>query len=133
MLVIDPATPATLYAGTPGGVFKTVNGGGVWTAINDGLTELRVLALAINPAAPANVFAGTQGKGGFKITFSACSPGATALCLNDGRFSVRVAWRAVAIGTSGSGQAVPVTGDTGAFWFYSSNNLELIITAPSVK
>ena len=84
-------------------------------------------ALAINPAAPINVFAGTRGSGGFKITFSACSPGATALCLNDGRFSVQVTWRAVNIGTSGSGQAVPVTGDTGAFWFFSSNNLELII------
>jgi hypothetical protein len=38
-----------------------------------------------------------------------------------------VAWRAVNIGTSGTGQAVPVTGDTGAFWFFSSNNLELVI------
>jgi ligand-binding sensor domain-containing protein len=127
VLVIDPVTPTTLYLGTPGGVFKTVNGGGVWTAVNDGLTELRVLALAIDPAAPANVYAGTQGSGGFKIAFSACSPGATALCLNDGRFRVQVAWVASNIPASGSGQAVPVTGDTGAFWFFSSNNLELII------
>ena len=37
-LAIDPATPATLYAGTGGGVFKSTNGGGEWGAVNTGLT-----------------------------------------------------------------------------------------------
>ena len=35
-LAIDPATPTTLYAGT-GGVFKSTNGGGNWSAVNTGL------------------------------------------------------------------------------------------------
>jgi hypothetical protein len=58
---------------------------------------------------------------------SACSANATTLCLNSGRFQVQVAWRATNIGTSGSGQAIPLTTDTGALWFFSSGNLELVI------
>ncbi len=39
-LAIDPATPSTLYAGTDGGgVFKSTNGGGNWSAFNTGLTS----------------------------------------------------------------------------------------------
>jgi hypothetical protein len=47
--------------------------------------------------------------------------------LNGGRFQVRVAWSASNIPASGSGQAVPLTTDTGAMWFFSSGNLELVI------
>ena len=42
-----------------GGVFKSTNGGGSWTAINTGLTNPNVLALAIDPSAPATLYAGT--------------------------------------------------------------------------
>jgi len=38
-----------------------------------------------------------------------------------------VSWRAVNIGTSGVGQAVPLTSDTGYFWFFSGNNIELVL------
>ena len=42
-LAIDPATPTTLYAGigNNGGVFKSTNGGGNWSAVNTGLNILR--------------------------------------------------------------------------------------------
>jgi hypothetical protein len=66
-LAIDPATPATLYAGTGGGVFKSTNGGGNWSAVNTGLTAAGVSALAIDPATPATLYAGTGG-GVFKST-----------------------------------------------------------------
>ena len=67
-LAIDPATPATLYAGTyGGGVFKSMNGGGNWTAVNTGLTNTYVFALAIDPATPATLYAGTSGGGVFAI------------------------------------------------------------------
>jgi len=36
-LAIHPVTPQTLYAGTGGGVFKSTDGGGTWTAMNGGL------------------------------------------------------------------------------------------------
>ena len=52
-------TPTTLYAGTWGGVFKSTNGGGNWSAVNTGLTDTYVNALAIDPATPATLYAGT--------------------------------------------------------------------------
>ena len=55
---------------TPGpfdGVFKSTNGGESWTAINAGLTNTFVYALAIDPSAPATLYAGTFG-GVFKST-----------------------------------------------------------------
>ena len=63
-LAIDPSTPATVYAGTNGGVFKSANGGTSWTAV---LTSTEVLALAIDPSTPATLYAGTFG-GVFKTT-----------------------------------------------------------------
>ena len=58
-----------------------------------------------------------------------CAANATTLCLNAGRFQVRVSWRVPSQGTSGVGTAVPLTSDTGYFWFFSSNNVELMIKA----
>ncbi len=55
-----------------------------------------------------------------------CTPGAAALCLNGGRFQVSVAWKDFA-GNTGLGQAVPLTGDTGYFWFFSPSNVEVVL------
>src|SRR5262245_924323 len=61
VLAVDPAMPATVYAGTPNnGVFKSIDGGAHWVAINTGLTELSITALAIDPAMPATVYLGVQ-------------------------------------------------------------------------
>ena len=69
-LAIDPATPSHLYAGTyGGGVFKSTNGGGNWSAVNTGLTNTDVRALAIDPATPTTLYAGTT---------AACSRARTA-------------------------------------------------------
>ena len=51
-----------------GGVFKSTNGGGNWSAVNTGLTDTDVRALAIDPATPATLYAGTDGGGVFKST-----------------------------------------------------------------
>ena len=55
-----------------------------------------------------------------------CVPSATRLCLAGNRFAVEVAWTVPSLG-SGAGQAVPLTGDTGVFWFFASSNLELTV------
>ena len=36
-------------------------------------------------------------------------------------------WQVPSQGTSGIGQAVAMTPDTGYFWFFSSNNAELVV------
>ncbi len=57
---------------------------------------------------------------------TACSPTPTALCLQGSRFQAEVTWTAPGFG-SGTGQAVPLTGDTGYFWFFGSSNVELMV------
>ena len=56
-----------------------------------------------------------------------CFATPTALCLNGSRFRVEVAWQVPAQGSSGAGIAVPLTSDTGHFWFFSANNVELVV------
>src|SRR5262249_50058139 len=128
-LAIDRLDSSRLYAGSAaGGVFRSVNGGASWDAMNDGMTDLRVSSLAVHPASSAIAYAGTAGGGAFRMgAATGCSPGPATLCVNGGRFRVEVAWRAANLGTNGKGQSVPLTGDTGAFWFFSANNLELVV------
>ncbi len=65
------------------------------------------------------VIAGGGGSG-------ACTPSTTELCLNSGRFRVSVTW-ATTDGRSGQGQTIPLTSDTGHFWFFESANVELVV------
>lgn len=82
-LVIDPVTPAVLYAGTlGGGVFKSTDGGGSWASVNTGLTDKYVQTLVIDPVSPATLYAGTNGGGVFKSTngagnWASCNTGLT--------------------------------------------------------
>ena len=72
-----PNTPTTLYAGLigftsrrvifSGGVFKSVDAGASWTAIDIGLEGI-VTVLVIDPSAPATIYAGTVSGGVFKST-----------------------------------------------------------------
>jgi hypothetical protein len=55
-----------------------------------------------------------------------CAANATTLCLNNGRFRVQATYSTSA-GQSGPGMAVTQTSDTGLFWFFSANNIEVII------
>lgn len=58
----------------------------------------------------------------------ACQPGVETLCLGAGdRFQVTVHWTAQ--GQSGAGKSVPLTADTGAFWFFDPANVELNVKA----
>ncbi len=60
---MDPVTPTTVYAGTGGGLFKSVDGGRSWTASNTGLTSTTVYALAVDPVTPTTVYAGPVSAG----------------------------------------------------------------------
>ena len=69
--------------------------------------------------------------GSYPTTFAppagACSGSTTTLCLNQARFTVRVAWAVPTQGTSGTGTAIALTADTGYFWFFSASNVELVV------
>ena len=55
-----------------------------------------------------------------------CTQGGDTLCLNEGRFKVTVNWEDFNGGT-GVGTILPQTDDTGAFWFFTDSNLELMV------
>ncbi|HEX4966369.1 MAG TPA: hypothetical protein VF173_36510 [Thermoanaerobaculia bacterium] len=63
---------------------------------------------------------------GLAQTQATCAPAATRLCLNGNRFAAEVSWTVPGLG-SGPGHAVPLTADTGLFWFFSDSNLELTV------
>jgi hypothetical protein len=46
--------------------------------------------------------------------------------LSKSRYQVRAQWVAQD-GSSGEGQVIDLTGDTGAFWFFSPSNVEVVI------
>ncbi len=70
VLVIDPSTPATLYAGTSTGVHQTTTGGASWASVSTGLAAGNVRALAIDPLAVATLFASPSPMGVYKTTTS---------------------------------------------------------------
>ena len=59
------------------------------------------------------------------FTGGSCVADDESLCLSDGRFRAATAWKKTD-GSSGSGQAVPITGDTGYFWFFDAANIEVV-------
>ena len=59
-------------------------------------------------------------------TEMACVTDAQTLCLSNNRYQVRTTWR-TATGQTGSGNAVRLTADTGYFWFFDQNNVEMVL------
>ena len=67
-LAMDPTRTSTLYAGTSGGVYKSVDQAGHWKQVNNGLVPgdmvktsraLNVTAILVNPYRPETVYAAT--------------------------------------------------------------------------
>lgn len=76
----------------------------------------RVLPAAVN--APPHV--------DFSTDSGPCLADPTRVCLLDERFSVSVTWTDFA-GRSGVGQAENLTSDTGYFWFFDPNVIEVVV------
>jgi len=49
-----------------------------------------------------------------------------SLLLNNSRFNVETTWQ-TGSGASGTGQPVPLTSDTGYFWFFAPSNAEMVV------
>ena len=63
----DPLSPKTVYAGSDGdGVFKSVDDGESWTAVNTGLDDTAIRALAVNPVDTQKLYCGTYNAGVYK-------------------------------------------------------------------
>jgi hypothetical protein len=57
-----------------------------------------------------------------------CFPDEGTLCLQGGRFRVTASW-ATSDGATGPGKPVPLTAETGYFWFFSAANVEVLVKA----
>ena len=56
----------------------------------------------------------------------ACEQNDTTLCLNNNRFRVKVNWENFQGGV-GQGQIIDLTSDSGLFWFFNANNVEMLV------
>ena len=79
------------------------------------IASYRSTALPLEPA-PRPTPTGRAGE---------CQPDSTTLCLADGRFEVEALWDTGQ--QAGDARALPLTADTGTFWFFSPDNVELIV------
>jgi ELWxxDGT repeat protein len=59
------------------------------------------------------------------LAASGCQPSEEVLCLG-GHYQVEASWRD-AQGNTGRGHAVPLTADTGTFWFFDPANVEAVL------
>jgi hypothetical protein len=101
------------------------------------------LGEAFQPILDTSAFAGCVGKSwsqplaeappevleasaGFEPTKQGCAAGAGSLCLNEERFRITASYE-TADGSTGTAQALPITGDTGTFWFFDDDNIEVVL------
>jgi len=62
-----------------------------------------------------------------RITTGPCTANATTLCLLGGRFSARATWSIPSRGESGQAGAVPLSDNSGWFWFFDPGNIEMAV------
>ena len=120
LTVTDTATGAVKIYNNPAGKFASAGDTGAFpapgaagTAVAEEADEEGLLQVA-------------ESEPGLSEAAASCAAGATSLCLNGSRFQVQLNWKDFS-GKSGVGQAVPLTGDTGYFWFTAQSNVEVIV------
>jgi hypothetical protein len=127
--LVDPLHPSTLLVDNFADLLRSDDDGRTWRSWSDGLGNRDVTALVFHPTIAGKLYVTTRGGGLSTRLLSGatlCMPGPTRLCLNDGRFQVEVSWR-VPAGNTGDGKSRVLTGDTGAFWFFGPENVELTV------
>lgn len=130
-IVVDHRDGTRFLVGTANrGVLVSDDVGTTWQPLNAGLLSARIFSLALDPKDPERIWAGT-GLGAHVYGDpdlgepSLCVVSATRLCLLD-RFQVEVSWTDFE-GRTGQGTPVPITDNTGAFWFFGEGNLEFAL------
>ena len=101
--------------------------GTAYAAINPGGgSNLYRIDLSTGTALLVGAISGAPSITGLAVIFSegTCVPSTTALCLSGDRFRVSVTFQ-LNDGTTGNGRAVWFTRDSGYFWFFSPDNVEV--------
>jgi photosystem II stability/assembly factor-like uncharacterized protein len=90
-LVAVPSTPGTVFLEMRQRLFRTQDGGGTWSRIDNGLVADAVRSVAVDPTSPAVLYVGTS-----SALFKSTDGGATWNPANTGLTSGEVQWLAVA-------------------------------------
>jgi len=90
-LAIDRSNSQNIYAVTGGGVFKTINGGNSWSAVNTGMTGRWLSSVVIDPNNSSTIYAGSDIDGVFKSS----DGGSTWKAVNNGLSGTEVQTLAV--------------------------------------
>lgn len=115
------ATADRIYLGDrAGGLFASVDRGRSWTALDLGLPAAPVTSLYF---AEGRLYAGTAGAG---LRQAPVEPAKAPLFFGGGRFTASIVWKDF-LGQTGSGQAAVWTDDSGFFWFFDPNNVEVMV------
>ncbi len=128
-LVADPLRPDTLYLVTSDAVYVTDDGGATYEQLFAGLPQVDLAALAVDPVTPDRIYVGTFGAGILEYERRVprpCVAGDEVHCLRDGRFEVRALWQDFE-GHRGRARTLPLTDESGAFWFFDAANYELAV------
>lgn len=127
-LAIAAGSPETLLAAVSNqGIFASTDGGATWSLMGQGLAGLSLGEIAVDPHDPARPYVTVTNRGiATPYEPEECEPGPATLCLQGGRFRVEAVWTDFQ-GNSGSGQAIPMTDETGGLWFFDPANVELVV------
>jgi len=126
-VTVDPLTDVVYVLVEDRGVFRSSDGGATWRDLTGSLAPDRLVGpLGVSATEPRTVWVGTATGPQALAGPPACTPGPTTLCLLGGRFRLQVGWEDFQGGT-GPGRTRPVTDDTGTFWFFTPDNLELMV------
>jgi hypothetical protein len=64
VIAVAPSAPTTLYFGSDGGIYKSINGGASWASLNNAtFRATQFVSLAVHPTDPKFTIGGTQDNG----------------------------------------------------------------------
>ena len=136
LTVTDTETGATKSYQNPSGQFASVGDTAAFPAAGGAATHQTVAAEgtgtppdsleAIQRFIEAAAKSASEAPAKKAATVTPCPGPSTSLYLSSCRFELSVQWTTPQ-GQTGSGQAVQLTPDTGYFWFFSDNNVELMV------
>jgi photosystem II stability/assembly factor-like uncharacterized protein len=126
-IAVDPRAPENVWAGSDAfGIAKSVTGGSCWFSAQDGNPPRGIITgIAVLQTSPSTVVSASQGQIGVLTDAGVIPPAGCPLQLGDGRFSVAVDWTTST--ARGTASPVSLTRDTGYFWFFTPNNVELVL------
>ncbi len=119
LVVIPPTAPTTVYATSLDGVYRSADRGITWNKLTTPPTRGDVFDLAVSPN-DASILYGATSDGLARLLSDP-----TTLVVAGGRFEVTARFRTG--GEAKPAQLVALTETTGAFWFFTPNNVEVAV------